>query len=84
MIDGKIIVDRDFDVGNQHDYFDYLFILTQSKHTIHAKSKSEEAELEIEFKIDEQKWVVLSYWYYEDDPHPFFEFEVYDTSVGFA
>ena len=84
-IDGKVVIDKDFDVGNQHNYEYFEFQLSEGRHTIQARSEFGDVEMQEEFEVDEEKWAVLNFWYYEDeDEEPYFIFEVSDSPFGFA
>ncbi|MGQ0790756.1 MAG: hypothetical protein ACT4NJ_00845 [Nitrosopumilaceae archaeon] len=84
QIDGKVVIDRDFDVGNQHIYHEFKFPLTKGIHTIHAESIHGKAKLEKEFVVDKEIWGFLSFWYYENEHEsPFFDFIVSESPLGF-
>ena len=63
LLDGQVIVRRNFKVGNQHEYYTYGFNLSEGSHTIKAKSVTGEVSFEQEFMINKKKWAVLEYWY---------------------
>jgi hypothetical protein len=65
-IDGKKTVDRDFDVGSQHNWIGYSFSLSKGEHKLVAVSKKGGARFEGQFEIKDEHWAVIEYWYYPD------------------
>ncbi len=95
-LDGETIIDRDFNVGDQHNYIEHRIRLDAGRHTLHAATTTldgEEVELSEDFTIDpdQQRYAALDYWHYEptglDDPTadpPKFTFKIQDDPIGFA
>ncbi|MHC4656483.1 MAG: hypothetical protein ACYS91_15930 [Planctomycetota bacterium] len=85
-IDGKKVVDRDFDVGNQHIWISHAFSLSKGKHKLVAVSKKGGARFEGHFEITDKHWAVLDYWYYpggaEQTPKEF-NFTINDKPIYF-
>jgi hypothetical protein len=90
-LDGDPIIDRDFDVSNQHNWIPYLIRLAPGAHTLTASS-STGASFETLFETTDvgTRYAVLSYWHYpaDDNGRNFtprsFTFEIQDDPVGFA
>lgn len=73
LIDGKVAVDQDFFVYDQHHYESFRFSLSGGTHTIKMLSEKGEATLEDDFTITEASRGIIEYWYYPDtfyDPTP--------------
>jgi hypothetical protein len=90
-IDGKSIIDRTFDVGNQHNWIPFLIRLAPGGHTLEAAS-STGATYSTSFEVADSavRYAALSYWYYPpsddgSDPTPrSFTFTIQDDEIGFA
>ena len=63
-IDGILVVDDFFDVGDQHNFIPYVLKLAKGKHKISVSSGKGQASLEQEFDIIDKHWGSLFYWYY--------------------
>lgn len=87
LIDGKVIVDEFFEVGNQHIRREYRLYLSSGKHILKALTKRGEAELRSEFIVTNKHWAAVSYWYYPDTHHNptprQFTFIIQDTPILF-
>ncbi|MCH7561913.1 MAG: hypothetical protein IIC67_11240 [Thaumarchaeota archaeon] len=82
QIDGKAVIDRDFEVGSQHNFYSFEFQIAKGIHIIHASSELGDVELEKEFEVDEEKWGYL--FYTNDENHlPRFELEISDEGFAF-
>lgn len=64
-IDGKLEIDRYFDVGNQHQVYPFYFELDKGAHTIMVDAKDKSYRQE--FTIDDELWMAVTYWYDADD-----------------
>jgi hypothetical protein len=94
VLDGDVIIDRGFDVGDQHNHIEHRVQLDHGSHQLHATTviDGEAIELSEEFVIDanQQRYAVLSYWHYEPtregdtsfDP-PQLNFDIQDEPIGF-
>ncbi len=60
-IDDKLVIDDNFEVGNQHNWESFDFKLKQGKHTIKAVT-AEGIVFEDEFTVLGKRWAVLNYW----------------------
>ena len=65
-IDGRPVVEKSFDVGDQHNWQEFAFRLTPGQHKIVAISKRGDAKFEKTFEIDDKLWASLDYWYYPE------------------
>ncbi len=93
-LDGDTIIERGFNVGDQHNYIEHRIRLDAGAHTLRALTTiaDEEVELSEEFTIDpgQRRYSALSYWHYEPssardtsfDP-PQFSFDIQDEPIGF-
>lgn len=67
-IDDMIAVNKEFDVGSQHNWKSFQFDLSTGEHKISIESKKGDASLEENFEIiDNKYWAVVDYWYYPDN-----------------
>ncbi len=94
MLDGAVIIDRKFHVGDQHNHIEHRIRLDDGTHTISATTviDDENVELSEEFSIepDQQRYAFLSYWHYVPtrdgdtsfDP-PGLSFGIQDEPIGF-
>lgn len=83
QIDDYVVIDSTFEVGEQHNYHDYGFLLTEGNHTIAVKSRGENAYLMQDFTIDGKQWGYLSYQYEEEKNNPRFELIINDKGFAF-
>jgi hypothetical protein len=64
-IDGTPVVQQYFDVGNQHNWLGFPFMLPPGQHRITATSVKGSASITTNFTIGDRRcWGVLDYWYY--------------------
>lgn len=90
-LDGEPIVDREFDVGNQHNWIPFRIRLAPGEHTLEASS-STGATISTEFEAADSsiRYAVLDYWYYPPDDNGSnamprsFSFMIQDDPIGFA
>jgi hypothetical protein len=94
-LDGVVIIDRTFHVGDQHNHIEHRIRLDDGTHTISATTviDDENVELSEEFSIEpnQQRYAFLSYWHYVPtregdtsfDP-PGFNFDIQDEPIGFG
>lgn len=88
-IDGEEVISEDFDVGDQHNWKQFVIRLAPGHHTLRARSRLGDATLEKSFVVSDKHWAVLNYWYsteeYGHPPEPKqFEFIIQDKPVTFA
>ncbi len=60
-IDDKLVINEDFEVGNQHNWNEFRFKLSPGSHTIKAVT-AEGIILEKDFTIVARTYGVLNYW----------------------
>jgi len=90
-IGGKTVVDRNFDVGNQHNWIPFLVRLAPGEHTLEASS-STGATYTATFDVGDPviRYAVLDYWYYPPSDNASgaaprgFTFMIQDDPIGFA
>jgi hypothetical protein len=64
-IDGTPVVQRYFDVGNQHNWRKFGFSLSPGEHSIMATSVKGKATIETNFSLGNRRCsAILDYWYY--------------------
>lgn len=63
-IDGILVVDDPFNVGDQHNFIPFTLKLGKGKHKISVSSGKGRASLEQEFDIVDKHWGSVFYWYY--------------------
>ena len=85
-IDGIPVVQKDFEVGDQHNWQGFVFKLASGQHKIVVTSLKGKATLEKTFEMPDKLSGVLDYWYYpkgEGGTPRSFSFEVLKGPVGF-
>lgn len=85
-IDGKTVVDREFEVGPQ-DLLTLRLVLSEGRHTLVAHTKRGSTKLETTFDVSGQHWAAVSFWFYpETHCHPVpkqFSCHIQDTPICF-
>ena len=83
-IDGAVVVDDRFSVGNQHNWVPHQLTLAQGEHRLRAESGTGVLfETTFTTPPDEALWAVLeSWWYPEEEPRQF-TFSTHDEPVQF-
>jgi len=66
-IDEEIVVDEQFEVGNQHVWKKFELRLPEGEHTLRAGSTSGEADFEKTFEVVGDLWATVGYWYYSEE-----------------
>jgi hypothetical protein len=82
-IDGRLAVDGDFAVENQHNWVEFRFRLAPGRHVLHAESARGGATLTRAFTVAGRHWAVVNYWYYPGEVKRF-TFEISDRPLAFA
>ncbi len=80
-IDGRVAVDEEFDVKDQHNWVEFRFLLPKGRHALKAVSKTGEAEGSWRFTVTSKQWAVVNYWYYPGERKRF-SFDVSDEPIG--
>jgi hypothetical protein len=78
-IDGTPVLQKYFDVGNQHSFYRFVFELPPGQHRITAKSSKGNATLDRSFTVEGKQSGTLFFWYYpkgDGDTPRHFSFEV--------
>ena len=93
-LDGVAIIDRSFNVGDQHNYIEHRIQLDEGTHRLDASTVIDGGKIELseEFSIEagQQRYAGLNYWHYvptgpndtSSDP-PGFSFDIQDEPIGF-
>lgn len=86
-IDGQQVVDRELEVGNQHNWVGFFVKgLPPGEHEVTARSDTG-VEFAGSFTLPEgePRWLVLDYWFYRDDPEGrHITFSEHNQAVFFA
>ncbi len=69
-IDDQLAVTGDFLVEGQHTWIPFDFDLAPGAHTLRVTTADANAELTEEFVMDDRKWGVVMFWYYEGGAEP--------------
>lgn len=69
-IDNQLAVTGDFLVEGQHTWIPFDFDLAPGTHTLTVTSADSNATLDETFVMDDRKWGVVMFWYYEDGSEP--------------
>ncbi len=84
-IDDKVAINQDFYVEGQHNWIEFIYLLSPGTHKLSITSIKGEATFEEEFEIVDNHWIVIDFWYYPNsfsiDEH--FTFLISDEPVGF-
>ena len=89
-IDGRVVVDRRFDVEGQHNWVQFDLELPAGEHELVARSDSGlEHTFTFTTQVDEPRWLVVDYWWFNEEPEGAgegnrFTFQASDEPVGFA
>ncbi|MBK5268199.1 MAG: hypothetical protein JJE47_12270 [Acidimicrobiia bacterium] len=83
-IDGAVVVDDRFSVGNQHDWVRHQLSLAPGEHRLRAESGMGVLfETTFTTPADEALWAVLEYWWYPEEEARYFTFSTHDEPVEF-
>ena len=93
-LDGVVIIDRSFNVGDQHNHIEHRIQLDEGTHTLDASTviDGKNILLSEEFSIEpgQQRYAGLNHWHYvptgPNDPSsdpPGFSFDIQDEPIGF-
>jgi hypothetical protein len=80
------VIQKYFDVGNQHNWQGYALKLAPGKHQIVVASLKGKATLHQTFEVQGKQSAVLDYWYYpeaERNTPRHFSFMVKEGPIGF-
>ncbi|MFH2008715.1 MAG: hypothetical protein ABI333_19160 [bacterium] len=86
-LDGEIVVDDDFSVGMQHNWFYYPLLLEPGTYALEIDSITSEATFTQELVIEDEHWAVIDFWYYPPSHYSpteeQFTFELSDDPIYF-
>lgn len=69
-IDNQLAVSGDFVVGNQHTWVPFDLDVAPGTHTLQVSSADTNATMTRSFEMDDRKWGVVMFWYYEGGAEP--------------
>jgi hypothetical protein len=84
LIDGRPALAGDFAVGNQHNWVQYRFALSDGRHSLRAESVHGDAVFEHGFTVKGKRWAVVDYWCCGEATEPKFTFLVRSEPLAFA
>jgi hypothetical protein len=85
-IDNQLAVTGDFLVEGQHTWVPFELDLAPGSHSLSVTSSDTNAAITEEFVMDDRKWGVLMFWYYEGGAEPVdpsFSWSVSDEQPAF-
>ncbi len=85
-VDDQLAVTGDFLVGSQHTWLPFELDLAPGPHTLSVTSADTDAEMTQSFVMDDRKWGVVMFWYYEGGSEPVapsFSWNLTDEAPGF-
>lgn len=87
-IDGVRVIERSFEVKDQHNWKEFALQLTPGSHEIRAHSARGAATLTRSFVVDGKHWAVVDFWYNDGTSgtptDPMFTFAIDDEPIRFA
>lgn len=83
-IDGKTVIDDEFLVKQQHNYYNFEFVLEPGIHTIYAESIKGKYQLNEEFTIETELWASLDFQYEGDGTLPELRLTISESELLFA
>jgi hypothetical protein len=87
LIDGEVVIDRDFAVEGGHNWSGVVLRLLPGTHTLLIRSHKGKASMERSFEVTGRHWAVINYWYHSGlhgTPTPKqFEFYISDKVIKF-
>jgi hypothetical protein len=69
-IDNQLAVSGDFLVGSQHTWLPFELDVAPGMHSLDVSSADSNAQMTQTFQMDDRKWGVVSFWYYEGGSEP--------------
>lgn len=83
-IAGTRVVTGDFAVEGQHNWYAFDIQVPAGSLEIAVDSDAGDAEHRETIEVPAERWVVIDYWYYPDDPKgKYFTLSVHEQPVGF-
>jgi len=67
-LDGAYVVTGDFDVGSQHNWHEFEIAVPPGSLSLRAIMPEGSAELDQQIEVPAERWAVLNYWFYPDEP----------------
>lgn len=69
-IDDQLAITGDFLVEGQHTWLPFELDVAPGTHTLHVSSADSDAEMTQSFVMDDRKWGVVMFWFYEGGSEP--------------
>lgn len=83
-IDGAYVVTGDFDVGGQHNWYEFEIAVPPGSLSVRAIMPEGSAQLDQEIEVPAERWAVLDYWFSPGEPEgEHFTLAVHDQPVTF-
>ncbi len=85
-VDDQLAVTGDFLVEGQHTWLPFELDLASGPHTLTVTSADTDATMTQSFVMDDRKWGVVMFWYYEGGSEPVapsFSWNLTDEAPGF-
>ncbi len=87
LIDGRTVVQDEFEVKNQHYWKVYSIHLSPGEHSLYAIAANGTAEINRSFKVSGNHWAALSFWRSKNNTDNSklkgLTFDIYDSPIGF-
>ena len=84
VIEGRRVVTGDFDVGGQHNWFEFEIAVPPGTLMVQAYSADGNADLNQVIDVPAERWAVLDYWYDGGSPEAeYFTLTVHESAPGF-
>jgi hypothetical protein len=78
------VVTGGFDVEGQHNWILFDLNMPSGTNALHAEGMGGSAVIDEAVPVPEERWGVLDFWYYPDDPtHPMFTWNLSENPVAF-
>jgi hypothetical protein len=85
-IDNQLAVAGDFLVEGQHTWLPFELDVAPGTHSLQVASTDSDAEMTQTFEMDDRKWGVVMFWFYEGGSEPVapsFSWNLSDEQPGF-
>lgn len=85
-LDNQLAVSGDFLVEGQHTWVPFELDVAPGTHTLEVTSSDTNATLVQSFEMDDRKWGVVMFWYYEGGSEPVdpsFSWNLFDEQPAF-
>jgi hypothetical protein len=84
-LDGEVVVDQEFELGDMHNWILFELEITPGEHEIVAAAPEAGVELRETFAADGERWAVIDFWAASDEAEgPRFTWRIEAEPIGFA